>query len=316
MQYYTRLPAQQSDLGILVSISFYFCGLLFETMPRQNDAWDHWYDDLGVSTGRLQRQVKCKFCPLIIAYRADRMLARLGYRHPQGGVRDVSICKMVPRSTKQLFENCEGTVPILPTATLESVNDVRTKEKVEELELVLSQCGIAAGIAHREPLQSSQSTVPSLREVDDASTCKLRQCSLPEGFNASTKEILDKVWASAFYKANIPFNVVRHPTFIHAVHKTARLRMPAYRPPSYNAVRTRLLTTKGLMLRRRWRRSWATPLESMASRSIAMDGTIFRIDLYSMLFSVVQLKAFFLAQSTPPATIRTSSMSQVKSVHS
>ena len=135
-------------------------------------------------------------------------------------------------------------MPTLPTATLESVNDVRAKEEVEELEPVLSQCGVAAGIAHREPLLSSQSTIPSLREVDGAPTRELRQRSLPEGFNASTKEILDRVWASAFYEANIPFNVVRHPTFIHAVHETARLQMPAYRPPSYNAVRTRLLTAK------------------------------------------------------------------------
>ena len=162
MQYYTRSPPEQGDPGILVCGSLYFCGLLFETMPCQNDAWDHWYDDLGVSTSRLQRQVKCKFCPLTIAYMADRMFTHLGYRHPQGGVCDVSICRMVPRLAKQLFENCEGTVPTLPTATLESVVDVRAEEKVEELEPVLSQCGIAIGIAHREPLQSSQSTVLSL----------------------------------------------------------------------------------------------------------------------------------------------------------
>ena len=162
-------------------------------MPYRNDVWHHWYDDLGVSAGNLQRQVKCKFCPLITAYKADRMLAHLGYKNPQGGVRDVSICKMVPRSAKQLFENCGGTVPTLPTATLESVNDVRTEEEVEELEPVLSQCGITAGIAHREPLQSSQSTVPSLREVDDAPMRELHQRSLPEDFNASTKEILDKI---------------------------------------------------------------------------------------------------------------------------
>ena len=175
---------------------------------------------------------------------ADRMLAHLGCRHPQGGVRNVSICGMVPCSAKQLFKNCGGTMPTLPTATLESVNDVRTEEEVEELEPVLSQCGTTVGIVHREPLQSSQSTIPSLQEVDDAPTRELRQRSLPEGFNASTKEILDRVWASAFYEANIPFNVVRHPTFIHVVHETARLRMPAYRPPSYNAVCTRLLTAK------------------------------------------------------------------------
>ena len=89
-------------------------------------------------------------------------------------------------------------MPTLPTATLDSINDIHAEEEVEELEPILSQCRITAGIIHREPLQSSQSTVPSLREVDDAPTQELRQCSLPEGFNASTKEILDKVWTSAF----------------------------------------------------------------------------------------------------------------------
>ena len=124
-------------------------------MPRWNDAWDHWYDDLGTSIGKLQRQVKCKFRLLTIAYRADRMLAHLGYRSSQGGVRDVSICKMVPRPTKQLFENCRRTVSTLPNAILKSVNNVRTEEEVEDLKPVLSQCGITVGIAHREPLQSS-----------------------------------------------------------------------------------------------------------------------------------------------------------------
>ena len=80
------------------------------------------------------------------------MFVHLGYRHLQGGVRDVSICRMVPYSAKQLFENCGRIVPTLPTATLESVNDVRAEEEVEELEPVLSQCGFAAGIAHRDSL--------------------------------------------------------------------------------------------------------------------------------------------------------------------
>ena len=38
--------------------------------------------------------------------------------------------------------------------------------------------------------------------------------------------------------------MVRHPTFIHAVRETACLQMPAYRPLSYNALHTKLLTTK------------------------------------------------------------------------
>ena len=233
----------KAPIHILVSISFFFCTVLFETMPRRNDAWDHWYDDLGVSADKLQKQEKCKFYPCTIAYRADRMLAHLGNRSPQGGVCDVSICKMVLHPTKQLFENCGRMVPTFPNAILESVNDVHIEE-VEELEPVLSQYEITARITHREPLQSSQSTIPSLQEADETPIQELCQRSLPEGFNASTKEILDKVWAWAFYKANIPFNVVKHPTFIHVVQETTRLRMPTYTPSSYDAVCTRLLTAE------------------------------------------------------------------------
>ena len=48
----------------------------------------------------------------------------------------------------------------------------------------------------------------------------------------------------AFYEANLPFNIVRHSTFVYAVHETARHQMPTYTPPSYNAIRTKLLTAR------------------------------------------------------------------------
>ena len=50
--------------------------------------------------------------------------------------------------------------------------------------------------------------------------------------------------AIAFYEANIPFNVVRHPAFVYVVRETARHQMPAYKPPSYNAIHTTLLAGK------------------------------------------------------------------------
>ena len=53
-----------------------------------------------------------------------------------------------------------------------------------------------------------------------------------------------------FYEANIPFNVVRHPAFVYAVHETARHQMPAYTPPSYNAICTKLLTATKVDLHR------------------------------------------------------------------
>ena len=52
------------------------------------------------------------------------------------------------------------------------------------------------------------------------------------------------MWATAFYEANIPFNVVRHPTFVNVVRETVRHRMLAYKPPSYNAIRITLLVAK------------------------------------------------------------------------
>jgi hypothetical protein len=55
---------------------------------------------------------------------------------------------------------------------------------------------------------------------------------------------LDRAWASAFYEANNPFNVIRHPTFIYVVKEIAKHHMPAYTLPSYNVVRTSLLKAK------------------------------------------------------------------------
>ena len=37
---------------------------------------------------------------------------------------------------------------------------------------------------------------------------------------------------------------MRHPAFVNAMCETARHRMPAYKPPSYNAIRSMLLAAK------------------------------------------------------------------------
>jgi hypothetical protein len=96
----------------------------------------------------------------------------------------------------------------------------------------------------REPaLRSPRSASMGLGAVHQTPQ-DLRQLSLTEGFNASTKLHLDRAWASAFYEANIPFNVIRHPAFIYVVKETTKHRMPAYTPPSYNVVHTSLLKAK------------------------------------------------------------------------
>ena len=164
------------------------------------------------------------------------MLAHLGYRPSLGAPRDVSICRIVPPHIKILFEGCASIVPEpigIATKATHLEHDV-------PVEPILSQLVNR----EREPLQMSQTTSQSNTRVHDTPPQKLRQLNISEGFNASTKKHLDSVWATSFYEANIPFNVVRHPTFVYLVCEIARHWMPAYKPPSYNAISTTLLTAK------------------------------------------------------------------------
>ena len=159
-------------------------------MPRRNDAWDHWYEDKGMVPGRSQKQVKCRFCPHIMSYRDDRMLAHLGYRPGLGASRDVSVCRMVPPHIRVLFEECAGVVPEpvgIGTEDPHVVHDV-------PLEPLLLQ----SVNREREPLQMSQATSRSNTRVQDTPPQELRQLNISEGFNASTEQHLDNVWATAF----------------------------------------------------------------------------------------------------------------------
>jgi hypothetical protein len=55
-------------------------------------------------------------------------------------------------------------------------------------------------------------------------------------YNAKWKE-LDEKRANFFYQTNVPFNVVRHPSFIAVVQATSLAQFD-YEPPSYHAMRT------------------------------------------------------------------------------
>ena len=170
------------------------------------------------------------------------MLAHLGYRPPLGGACDVSSCRMVPPHVRVLFENCGGNVPL----HVGIVNEDSPMRDDVPLEPIIAD----SVVSETEPLLMSQSTQHSDVVIYGTPPRELRQLNITEGFNVSTKQLLDRAWATAFYEANIPFNIVRHPAFVHAVRETARHRMPAYTPPSYNAMRTKLLTDKKVDLDR------------------------------------------------------------------
>ena len=164
------------------------------------------------------------------------MLAHLGYRLGLGASRDVSICRMVPPHIRVLFEECADVVSELV--------GIATKDLHVEHDVPLEPILLQSVNREREPLQMSQATSWSNTRVQDMPPQELRQLNISEGFNASTKQHLDNVWATTFYKANIPFNGVRYPAFVNAVCETVRHWMLAYKPPSYNAIRTTLLAAK------------------------------------------------------------------------
>jgi hypothetical protein len=45
---------------------------------------------------------------------------------------------------------------------------------------------------------------------------------MAEAYQIEKRNELDEKWAAFFYEANVPFNVVRHPTFIAAVEATLK----------------------------------------------------------------------------------------------
>ena len=140
------------------------------------------------------------------------MLAHLGYRPGLGASCDVSICRMVPPHIRVLFEECAGVV-------LEPVG-IATEDPHVKHDVPLEPILLQFVNNEREPLQMSQTTPRSDTRVHDTPPQELRQLNIFEGFNASTKQHLDSVWATTFYEANIPFNVVRHPASVYTVRET------------------------------------------------------------------------------------------------
>jgi hypothetical protein len=162
----------------------------------------------------------------------------LGY---EGGVNDVACCIRVPLQVRRLFAANEGRIIPSYPEDIPSIPPQEQDSQEEEFETNNSQSTNTSEAMCKEPvLRSPRSASMGLGTVHRTPQ-DLRQLSMTERFIASTKLHLDRAWASVFYEANIPINVIRHPAFIYAVKETVKHRMPVYTPLSYNAVRTSLL---------------------------------------------------------------------------
>jgi hypothetical protein len=200
----------------------------------------------------------------------------LGY---EGGLNDVTYCIRMPLQVRRLFSANEGRIIPSYPKDIPFVPPQEQDSQQEEFETNNSQSTNTSEAMGREPaLRSPRSASMGLGAVH-RTLQDLRQLSMTKGFNASIKLHLDRAWASAFYEANIPFNVIRHPAFIYAVKEIAKHWMPACIPPSYNAVRTSLLKAKKKEVEKKKLLNWETLFPNMALHFVPMDGTMFKIAL-------------------------------------
>lgn len=206
-------------------------------MGGGRSCWEPWY------TLRPDGKVSCKFCETLLCYRKDRLLFHLGYRR-NDNLLGVRVCNKASGAVKLMFFNCGGHIPAVVADG--NVGDVEVTSpsttrpsgvgggRHPDASVSTNDGGENTG-GQSSQVRSSEAPNPSLTH-----SRPMRQVSVQEGMDTSNKQVLDKKWARFFYEANIPFNVVRHPAFLDVVKATSESRV-AYKPPTYHALRTKLI---------------------------------------------------------------------------
>lgn len=214
---------------------------------RATKEWDPWLH-LEVEDGLSANSRSCVFCGWTKVFVRKRAFIHFGY----GGTATSERCRRIPHAVLQKFRNCGGVVP--KAMVLDEVEAAISDSEVPLLPQSAEEPTVdepivvgpphVAGPSHQTPnnpdsVDSTPTTVETRRTAPQVS----RQWSMDEALQVGTRQKLNKLWASFFYEANIAFNVVRHPAFVKAVKETAAAGF-VYQPPSYNAVRTKMIDTK------------------------------------------------------------------------
>ncbi len=214
---------------------------------RATKEWDPWLipctkDDTS------PHPKKCTFCGWSKAFVRKRALTHFGY----GGSAALDRCPHIPRAVFLKFKNCGGIVPKFMNYEeihVSIVNDSRlnvVEESVVEARVDVEVEGFS------NPLNVNETPAPTPDSVDSTATTIHKRMNLPsvscqrnmdEALQLGLRQKLDKMWALFFYEANIAFNVLRHPAFVNAVKETATAGL-VYHPPSYNAMRTKMIDVK------------------------------------------------------------------------
>ena len=184
--------------------------------------------------------VKCVWCKETFRYKRQRAFKHYGYG--PGSVK--CHCSKAPESVFRRFANCGGTIPTRMThAEIYGSNATSSaataapcsSQSMHDGQFV--EVPDPTGEERNSHLKQSESARISSR-ADSCTPRPMRQQGMTEAYQIGKRLELDEKWAAFFYKANVPFNVVRHPAFIAAVEATSKAGFE-YNPPTYNAMRTK-----------------------------------------------------------------------------
>ena len=196
--------------------------------------WAPWYESKG--TNRIQ----CVWCKHEIVYKRERAFKHYGYG--EGPIK--AHCTKAPEMVLRRFQSCGGIIPKRMThvemygsnATTSATNATPcSSQSMQGRKFVeVSDPTEEERISRIERSESTR--IPS--RGDSCTTRPMRQQGMEEAYQLTKRKELDEKWATFFYEANVPFNVVRHPSFIAAVDATSKAGFD-YKPPTYNAMRTK-----------------------------------------------------------------------------
>ena len=165
-------------------------------------------------------------------YRRERAFSLYGWRAKSTR----GICTKAPWPVKLKFSKCSGRIP----AHMEP-NEMYGHGGEANVPTLSQSIPTNGGIANvtsvgpSNPIRGTSSTEPSRVASCTVRSCSMQQQELDEVYQLNKRKELDEKWASFFYKANVPFNVSRHPTFVEAMNATTSASFN-YKPPSYNAL--------------------------------------------------------------------------------
>ena len=214
---------------------------------RATKDWDPWLVPCVVDDNSPYPR-KCRFCGWSKVFVRKRAFTHFGY----GGSATSDRCEKIPRSVREKFRTCNGVVPKAMSFEEMFETPYRGNASTSVAESLIQEVDEVGLDDSTNPIGTNETATPT-RDSVDSTPCTVermpprpsisRQRSMDESLQLGQRHKLDTMWASFFYEANIAFNVARHPAFINAVKETAASGIP-YRPPAFNAVRTRMIDVK------------------------------------------------------------------------